>query len=414
MITLTGGSDIAPCYACNCAPVAAKKMSRSDRNAKVCVQLVVRIAISVCLAWSVACHAPARAPTLPQHALSAAAAQVPRTTSPLVTDLHTVEIRVVGTDALGDVVMETTSDLELFRAGHREWAKGQLHAALLAWRTLLAQFPTSELAPEASWNIAAALEADGLAEEAIAELTQLADRYPTSDMAVRALVMAAALRADEANWFASRDLLVRAAQDPNLSYGQRIEVAARRGLAELRLGRLGDALSLFDAAIADAKRAPPLDDNYFLAMAHYQRGMVFLARIDVTPVVADTASNMAKALDQKERLAANAYDAFVAALPYREPYWALAAGYQMSAVYERLYKLFAQAPPPTDLRPGGEAALQEELATRLRRYLDVAQQGHEANVKLAAAYGVDNEWSQKSRQAAAQLAIGLADSSVPR
>ena len=108
-------------------------------------------------------------------------------------------------------------------------------------------------------------------------------------------------------------------------------------------------------------------------------------------------------LAAREAAAARAYDHWKDALIVQDPYWALAAGYQMSQIFVELWQTAVQAPFPDGLSADARPYYVTEVHDRVRRHLETALSGHQMNVKLAAAYGVDNAWSRASSLKAVEL-----------
>ncbi len=76
---------------------------------------------------------------------------------------------------------------QLMELGRQQLARGASSAARAAFSDLLLQYPTSDLAPDAQFNIAEAFAAAGSVVEADSVYALVVDKYPASDRAPTAL-----------------------------------------------------------------------------------------------------------------------------------------------------------------------------------------------------------------------------------
>jgi TolA-binding protein len=76
---------------------------------------------------------------------------------------------------------------QLMDLGRQQLARGASSAARAAFGDLLAQFPTSELAPDAQFGVAEAFAAAGSAVEADSVYALVAEKYPASERAPTAI-----------------------------------------------------------------------------------------------------------------------------------------------------------------------------------------------------------------------------------
>ena len=112
--------------------------------------------------------------------------------------------------------------------------------------------------------------------------------------------------------------------------------------------------------MATWNRAIRIDDHYYIAMAHYY--LAELKHRAFAAVKLRTPLEELKAdLVQKEALAAAAYDQWREALELQDPYWALAAGYQMSQIFFELWQTAVTSPFPDGLDPAFRQAAHERI-----------------------------------------------------
>ena len=217
----------------------------------------------------------------------------------------------------------------------------------------------------------------------------------------------AGLQAERKEWRAADATLTAVLARTDLDNAARLEAQARRGYVLLEQGLARDAEASLKAAVATWNRAIRIDDHYYIAMAHYYLGELehraFAAVTLRTPL-----EELKADLVKKEALAAAAYDQWREALELQDPYWALAAGYQMSQIFFELWQTAVTSPFPDGLDPAARSYYTTDVHDRVRRHLTTAFDGHEMNVRLAGAYGVNNAWSEASKTRALQLAAILA------
>src|SRR6185503_4953388 len=128
--------------------------------------------------------------------------------------------------------------------------------------------------PTCLYDIAAILDGRGDPEGTIGTLHQLIATYPHSREAVDGHLYIAALQADHAQCadaIATRDAILAR---PDLTYADRIEAFARTGYVRLEQHRYDDAESALQQAVAEYRKAPRIDDPYYIAMASYSLGEV--------------------------------------------------------------------------------------------------------------------------------------------
>ena len=113
-------------------------------------------------------------------------------------------------------------------------------------------------------------------------------------------------------------------------------------------------------------------------------------------------------MEARRVLVMRAYGHWKEALEHKHAYWATAAGYQMSQVFYEYWKVAVKAPYPDGLDPAGRQAYVIEVHDRMRENLTKALEGHQANVELAGAYGVETRWSEASKVRATEL-LGVLD-----
>jgi tetratricopeptide (TPR) repeat protein len=326
-----------------------------------------------------------------------------------VTNLDTIRISVVGKAPSGEFELKNLATQDLFNQGIAA-AKTDSTRALALFRQLAVEFPDSQFTPIALFNMAAIYDGRGDSESTLANLHELINKYPQSRQSVDGHLYLVALLAEKDRYaealIAANELLGRA----NLSFADQIEAWARKGYLQIELGKLVEADQSLQQAIAAWKQIPKLEDSYFIAMAFYYRGDILYRQFAALPVRLPDAQ-LRTDLQSKEALAIQAYDRWKETLAFRQAYWATASGYRMSQIFVDFWRATVTAPYPRAMSMGARRDYVREIHERVRPQLEKALQGHQMNVELAAAYGVNTRWSDASKLRAAEILTTVAKES---
>lgn len=375
-----------------------------------------------------ACGGRAAPPTLPVHTTSAAPALDLATAKqtaphadgataneqakdPRVVDLDIIRITATTKGVGGEPEMAHVATADLFKQANDAAKAGETERAISIYRRIVSDFPESQYAPISLFNIAAIFDGRGELTETLATLRELVKTYPAARESVDGHLYIAALQADHGLWPDAVATLDEIIARPNLTYADRIEVFARKGYILIELHRYDEAEVALDAAVAEWKRVPQLEDPYYIAMASYYRGELAHRKFTEAPVRLPDDVLIAD-LDHKRVLAAQAYDRWKESLGFRQAYWATASGYQMSQIFVELWEATVKAPYPHRIDTATRAAYVTDVHDRVREDLSKALEGHRMNVELAKAFGVDTSWSKGSEQRAVQIMEMLAKDSA--
>ena len=317
-------------------------------------------------------------------------------------DLGEIKLVVTGKDVYGEPRIEAVSPTILLDQAQAEIDAGQPARAIATLSRLAREFPGSPMAPSAMFNIGRLYEELHDPVQAIAAYRDLVARHPTGQESREGHLRIAGIEADRKAWPDATRTLTEILARTDLAHADRLEAQARLGYVQLEAGDRVAARASLEAAIATWRKAVRIDDRYYIAMAHFYLGEIdhrAFAELPLRP--ADDA--LRADLTAKEQAAARAYDHWKDALIAQDPYWALAAGYQMSQIFIELWETAVRAPFPTGLTADARPFYVTEVHDRVRRHLETALDGHQMNVKLAGAYGVDNAWSQASSLKAGEI-----------
>jgi len=321
---------------------------------------------------------------------------------PRVVDLDIIRIQATPKGIGGEPELTSVSSAEMFRQATDAAKSGQHNQAISTYRQLASEFPTSQYAPVSLFNIAAVFDKQGDLPATITVLRELVAAYPSARESIEGHLYIAALQSEKAMWPDALATLDAVLLRTNLMLADRVEAHARRGYVLLEQQRHDDAEAALAAAVADWRRAPRIEDPYYIAMAHYYRGEVAHRRFAASPIRLPD-DQLAKDLEARRVLAGRAYDHWKESLHHRHAYWATAAGYQMSQIFVELWEVTVKAPYPPKLDPAQRGRYVSEIHERVRVHLEKALEGHKMNIELARAYGVDTDWSRSSEQRAVQV-----------
>jgi TolA-binding protein len=354
---------------------------------------------------------PASAPAVPASDLAAARAGAVRVDAsdgglaakdPRVIDLDIVRVQMGPTAPGREAEPTVVASAELFRQATEAAKDGRHREAIATYRQLVTEFPESQYAPVSLFNIAAIFDKQGDLPATIAALRELVAAYPSSRESVEGHLYIAALQSEKAQWPDALATLDAVLARTNLTFADRVEAHARRGYVLVEQQRYAEADAALTAAVADWRRAPRIEDPYYIAMAHYYRGELAHRRFAESPIRLPD-EQLAKDLETRRVLAGQAYDRWKESLQHRHAYWATASGYQMSQIFVELWEVTVKAPYPTKLDPAQRGRYVAEVHERVRVHLEKALEGHRMNVELAKAYGVETAWSKGSEVRAAEV-----------
>jgi hypothetical protein len=194
----------------------------------------------------------------------------------------------------------------------------------------------------------------------------------------------------------------------------RIEVLARRGYALVESARYPEAEHALAGAIelADrARRERTAASDSFAAMAHYYQGEIprraaAYVRLELPE------ARLEERIETKARLVLAAQRRFEDTIRVGDLLWATAAGYQLGAMQQDLWRSLLAAPIPP-LKPDELTVYTNEVRGLARAHLEKALAAHRMNVSIADRSGARTPWSERSRQRIAEIQVLLAGGPLP-
>ncbi|TMQ04111.1 MAG: hypothetical protein E6J90_52275 [Deltaproteobacteria bacterium] len=357
--------------------------------------------------------APRAATVTPARDLAGARSAVPPTSGrdrvaglqvrdPRAVDLDIIRITAHARGPGSEPELTSVASADLFKQANEAARTGRPQEAIATYRQLVADFPESQFAPVALFNTAALYDAQADLPATLTALTELVARYPAARESIDGHLYIAALQADHQQWAEAAATLDAVLARTNLTFADRVEAFARKGYVELEQHRFDAAEASLSAALDEWRKAPRIDDPYYIAMAHYYRGELMHLRFADAPVRSGD-DEMVADLEAKRALAVQAYDRWRESLRYKQAYWATAAGYQMSQIFVELWEAHVKAPYPRRIAVATRPTYVADVHTRVRQDLEKALEGHRMNVELAKAYGVETAWSRSSERQAATI-----------
>lgn len=286
--------------------------------------------------------------------------------------------------------------------------------ALALYDRMVASFPASPLVPAALFNAGLALEGKGDLVSAAARFLAAHRRAPTSRHGLDAQIRAGAVMAELDRWAEALRIYDEVGARRDLAEADRIEVLARRGYVLVESARYPDAEQALSGAIELAGRArrerTPASDS-FAAMANYYLAEIPRRQAEEVRLELPEA-RLEERIEAKARLVLVAQRRFEDTIRVGDLLWATAAGYQLGAMQQDLWRSLLAAPVPP-LKPDEITVYTTEVRGLARAHLEKALAAHRMNVSIADRNGASTPWSEQSRHRIAEIQALLAGGSVP-
>lgn len=298
----------------------------------------------------------------------------------------------------------------LFEEGGAHMDANRFPEAVATFDRLLKNFPDSGYAPPALFNSALSLEIQGQFADAVARYRQVGEQFPSARVAKEASLRIGACYAELGRWPASIESLEAALRRPDLNLSERVETMSRVGLGYFEIKDVPSAERLFRETLSyyqAHQEEERIESHFFVAMAQFYQAHLAHRRFRDLPL-----RGQPKQLQQdievlaKQFIATN--DGYVAAIRYKDPFWASAAGFHIGSLYRELYDTLIKAPVPVELSELQRLFYSDMLKGQLRTLLEKAQGVLQKNVEWASRVGVKNGWIEKSSEQIEELGRLLA------
>ena len=298
----------------------------------------------------------------------------------------------------------------LFEEGGAHMDGNRFAEAVTSFDRLLKNFPDSGYAPPALFNAALSQEILGQFADAATRYRQVTEQFPSARVAKEASLRLGACYAELGHWPASIESLEAALKRPDLNLSERVETMSRVGLGYFEIKDLTSAERVFRETLSyyqAHQEEERIESHFFVAMAQFYQAHLSHRRFRELPL-----RGAQKQLQQDIETLAKGFiatnDGYVAAIRYKDPFWASAAGFHIGALYRELYDTLIKAPVPVELNELQRLFYSDMLKGQLKTLLEKAQGVLQKNVEWASRVGVKNGWIEKSSEQLEELSRLLA------
>ena len=298
----------------------------------------------------------------------------------------------------GGTQVEVFDARELFDRAGAALAADRYGEALALYDRLVASFPDSALVAPALFNAGLALEGSGKLDAAVGRYLEVNRRTGATRYGLDATIRAGAVTAELARWSDALRLFDELLARRDLTAADRIELHARRGYVLVEGGRDVEAEVGLNAALELAQRGARgqvVSLRYFVAMARYY--LAEIPRRQADAVRLDLPDDRLEGgLEVKAKLVLLAQRRFEDTIRQGDLYWATAAGSQLGAMQQEMWRALSAAPVPRRLAPDAAAIYTAEVHALARGHLDKALAAHVMNRKVADHHRAQTPWSDAS------------------
>jgi tetratricopeptide (TPR) repeat protein len=354
---------------------------------------------ALALAGASACAARPQTPTTPQKAIEMEGLRI-----------------VAHHGSGGQYEFEAYDAPELFERGNKELDAGRCPEAVAHYDRIAAEFADSKYVSPALYNAGLCLAQTGQPEPALVRFDRLLSAFPGTRDAEHAAFQAGHLLVDLQRFpeaiTRADDLLTK-----ELEPAARMEALAMRALALLGAGRDDEAEQQGKQALTYYRtRAEQLAaDPYFAAASNYVLAEVLRRRGEAITIPDATREEQRAVLERRAQFLLDAMREYASTIQHTtsirqtNPKWAAASGYQIGAMYDRLWRDIMATPIPSSLSQGAREFYPQELAKLVKPLLRHAIRYWELTLMMAERTGAQGEWVDKTRADLARVRDLLLD-----
>jgi tetratricopeptide (TPR) repeat protein len=313
----------------------------------------------------------------------------------------TTIVQLPPVEVQGDARLARMNDEELFTEGTAAAARNDFAHAAEAFGRLVDAFPKSPHRHDALMQAGLAEEKLALWDRAKAHFGELAEPDHGTGDALEASFRLAEVLYQLADYDAAAKLLARIAARTELPLEVRIQVRVQQGICELETGALDTGEDTLRSATILYQGAPrPEDlDGYYPAQAEFFLGEVYRLREEAVTLDPDqSAEQLGDELEHKAELLLSAQGHYLYAIRVGNSYWATAAGAQVGAMYETLYRYLAGAPVPKELTAEEASVYRDEVKKKIRVLLEKAISVYESTLEAADRLGTQGPFVARARE----------------
>ncbi|MCB9666714.1 MAG: hypothetical protein H6715_01170 [Myxococcales bacterium] len=301
----------------------------------------------------------------------------------------------------GEYAFESHDAEQLFRRGTMLERGGNCRSAVHYYDRLAKYFVASSYVAPALYNAGLCLSKTRHYEGAAERFEQLLERFPEAadvkDAQLQLLSLYLRLKQDDS----ALKLANRALSDANLSVDDRLEAMAARARALYGLEQYGEAERQAQGVL-QYYESMPQDSGVTridaVASANFLLAQVLAARAALVSVDASTRFEQRQALERRANLILEAQKEYLRTIQRANPYWAVAAGYQIGRMYEAVWTELSEAPMPSDIQATDQKVYRDELKALIRPLVQHAVRYWELTLRMIERTGVRSEWTLRVRR----------------
>lgn len=306
----------------------------------------------------------------------------------------------------GDPRLARLNDEELFAEGSAAFSADDFDRAGLLFGRLVDAFPHSPHFQAAALKAGLCAERGARWEEARGRFLAIADPAHGESEALDAAFKLAEADYQLGRYDEAAALLKTVADREALGLDARIQARVQQGICEVEQGALDRAETTLRAALAlwsSASHPRDLDD-YFPAQAEFFLGEIYrLHEQDVRLDPDQTADALGQQLEYKAELLLSAQGHYLRAIKIGNGYWATAAGAEVGALYEGLYRSLSDAPAPQELNAEERDVYRQEVRKKIRVLLTKAISIYESTLDAADRLGTNGPFVERTREGLTRL-----------
>lgn len=299
---------------------------------------------------------------------------------------------------------------QLLDLGNESFAAKAFDRAVKLYERLLDEFPDSDVADSARYNL-------GLSFEGLAEWAQAARAFegviashPDPETRVDAHFRLAYVFAKSERWQDAADTLYTLRVDNELEFLEELEAWVDMSVALFMNGDYATAeRELMRALSFHEKNARSrfIPSEHWVGKSRFYLGMIYVRWFEeetlsepVDPDEEDAwVAAMSEELEEKCRLLLRAQSNFIRTIRVGHTGWATAAGYEIGKLYETLYDQMIEAPVPESLSEEAKQVYREELQSRVKVLVVKAIKVYEMSKEMAERVGEQNQWVERTKSA---------------
>lgn len=310
-------------------------------------------------------------------------------------------------DAPRDTRVEILDPAILFREAGAAFAEEDYGTAAQKYVLIVERFGDSRYGNVSRFNGALSLERAGRCEEALPLYESVAKGVAGSKDAHDAIFRVASCEEALERWKNAIVALDRvlAPEWKGIVSLDLLEAHSRRGWARYQLGDLARAERDYKRALKTYRKDignPAMVGNRWVSMAQYEVGQIYSELFGAIrfrlPI-----QEMARDLEDKSNLFIKAQNAYVKAIRHHHRDFAVKSGFQLGALFERMYDDMMAAEVPDDLTQEEIDVYYGELRKYVKPLVTKAIDIYERNIQLGRRLRGGAEWVKKTESGLARL-----------